>query len=106
MFIINQFSSFRPEKGRAGFLIWRYLLRRDDPSPAPWEEGATKYECIVPDLCNDESTDSENPTKKIKLEMYALDDEMKKLAEDDEVIFNSIFPSPVFVLFESLLFSI
>jgi E3 ubiquitin-protein ligase UHRF1 len=24
------------EKGRAGFLVWRYCLRRDDPTPAPW----------------------------------------------------------------------
>jgi hypothetical protein len=84
--------NFRAEKGRAGFLIWRYLLRRDDPSPAPWEEGAPKYQCIVPDLCKDESTDAENPTKKIKLEMYTLDEEMKKLADADEVIFfNSCF---------------
>ena len=25
-----------PEKGQSGFLVWRYLLRRDDPDPAPW----------------------------------------------------------------------
>ncbi|KAH7932152.1 hypothetical protein HPB51_029569 [Rhipicephalus microplus] len=25
-----------PEKGKSGFLVWRYLLRRDDKSPAPW----------------------------------------------------------------------
>ncbi|XP_062510114.1 E3 ubiquitin-protein ligase UHRF1-like isoform X2 [Corticium candelabrum] len=25
-----------PEQGQAGFLVWRYLLRRDDSSPAPW----------------------------------------------------------------------
>ena len=29
------------EKGGSGFLICRFLLRRDDPTPAPWtEEGA------------------------------------------------------------------
>ncbi|KAF9128393.1 ubiquitin-like with PHD and RING finger domains 2 [Mortierella sp. 14UC] len=25
-----------PETGKAGFRIWRYLMRRDDPEPAPW----------------------------------------------------------------------
>ncbi|KAF8774763.1 E3 ubiquitin-protein ligase UHRF1 like protein [Argiope bruennichi] len=24
------------EKGKSGYLVWRYLLRRDDPTPAPW----------------------------------------------------------------------
>ncbi|XP_076055411.1 E3 ubiquitin-protein ligase UHRF1-like [Oratosquilla oratoria] len=24
------------EKGKSGFSVWRYLLRRDDPTPAPW----------------------------------------------------------------------
>ncbi len=90
--------SFRAEKGRAGFLIWRYLLRRDDPSPAPWEEGAPKYQCIVPDLCKDESTDAENPTKKIKLEMYNLDEEMKKLADADEVFFIHVLHWSFFAL--------
>ena len=27
-----------PEIGRSGFRVYRYLLRRDDPSPAPWTE--------------------------------------------------------------------
>ncbi|XP_058138020.1 E3 ubiquitin-protein ligase UHRF1 isoform X1 [Dasypus novemcinctus] len=25
-----------PEKGKSGFLVWRYLLRRDDDEPGPW----------------------------------------------------------------------
>uniref|UniRef100_G3TQN3 E3 ubiquitin-protein ligase UHRF n=1 Tax=Loxodonta africana TaxID=9785 RepID=G3TQN3_LOXAF len=25
-----------PEKGKSGFLVWRYLLRRDDEEPGPW----------------------------------------------------------------------
>ncbi|KAM7142334.1 E3 ubiquitin-protein ligase UHRF1 isoform 2-T5 [Molossus nigricans] len=25
-----------PEKGKSGFLVWRYLLRRDDNEPGPW----------------------------------------------------------------------
>jgi E3 ubiquitin-protein ligase UHRF1 len=27
---------YYPEKGKSGFIVWRYLLRRDDSSPAPW----------------------------------------------------------------------
>ncbi|OCT97355.1 hypothetical protein XELAEV_180095804mg, partial [Xenopus laevis] len=27
-----------PEKGKSGFLVWRYLLRRDDYEPAPWSK--------------------------------------------------------------------
>lgn len=25
-----------PEVGKCGYLVWRYLLRRDDQEPAPW----------------------------------------------------------------------
>lgn len=31
-----------PEKGQSGFLVWRYLFRRDDPSPAPWTKAGKK----------------------------------------------------------------
>lgn len=30
------------ETGMSGFKIWRYLLKRDDPSPAPWTEDGKK----------------------------------------------------------------
>jgi len=34
-----------PSKGKSGFVVWRYELRRDDPCPAPWtEEGRRKIE--------------------------------------------------------------
>ncbi|XP_022087295.1 E3 ubiquitin-protein ligase UHRF1-like [Acanthaster planci] len=33
---------FWPEKGRSGFLVWRYLLRRDDPQPMPWSKEGIK----------------------------------------------------------------
>ena len=34
-----------PEEDTAGFIVWRYLLRRDDPAPAPWtEEGRRRIE--------------------------------------------------------------
>lgn len=33
---IYKVVKYWPEAGKSGFLVWRYLLRRDDPSPAPW----------------------------------------------------------------------
>ena len=34
-----------PQKGQAGFIVWRYLLKRDDPAPAPWtKEGKKRIE--------------------------------------------------------------
>jgi len=30
------------EKGNSGFKVWRYLLKRDDPSPAPWTDEGKK----------------------------------------------------------------
>lgn len=31
-----QVVRYWPEKGKSGFLVWRYLLRRDDTEPGPW----------------------------------------------------------------------
>ncbi|KAL2090228.1 hypothetical protein ACEWY4_014916 [Coilia grayii] len=33
---IYKVSKYWPEKGKSGFLVWRYLLKRDDEEPAPW----------------------------------------------------------------------
>ncbi|XP_001602205.2 E3 ubiquitin-protein ligase UHRF1 [Nasonia vitripennis] len=33
---IYKVVKYWPEKGQSGFRVWRYLLRRDDPTPAPW----------------------------------------------------------------------
>jgi len=42
---IYKVVKYYPEKGQSGFIVWRYLLRRDDPSPAPWtEEGLKRME--------------------------------------------------------------
>lgn len=29
-------AKYWPDKGKSGFLVWRYLLKRDDDEPAPW----------------------------------------------------------------------
>lgn len=40
-----QIVKYWPEKGKSGFTVWRYLLRRDDPIPAPWtKEGKKRAE--------------------------------------------------------------
>lgn len=31
-----QVVKYWPEKGKSGFLVWRYLLKRNDDEPAPW----------------------------------------------------------------------
>ena len=38
-------AKYWAEKGQSGFLVWRYLLKRDDEAPAPWtKEGKKKSE--------------------------------------------------------------
>lgn len=39
---------YYPEKGKSGFIVWRYLLRRDDPAPAPWNKNGKEFEMIYP----------------------------------------------------------
>ncbi|CAK1547040.1 unnamed protein product [Leptosia nina] len=37
---------YYPEKGLSGYNVWKYLLRRDDPNPAPWEPEAKQFSVI------------------------------------------------------------
>lgn len=39
---IYKIVKYWPEVGRSGYRIWRYMLRRDDPTPAPWTEEGRK----------------------------------------------------------------
>ncbi|XP_062593706.1 E3 ubiquitin-protein ligase UHRF1-like [Saccostrea cucullata] len=39
---IYKVVKYWPEKGKSGFLVWRYLMRRDDPTPAPWTKAGAK----------------------------------------------------------------
>lgn len=36
IFAFLKVVKYWPEKGKSGFLVWRYLLKRDDDEPAPW----------------------------------------------------------------------
>ena len=42
MCLYVQIVKYWAEKGKSGFLVWRYLLRRDDPAPAPWTKEGKK----------------------------------------------------------------
>ncbi|XP_034839518.1 E3 ubiquitin-protein ligase UHRF1-like [Maniola hyperantus] len=46
---IYKVVKYYPEKGLSGFRVYKYLLRRDDPSPAPWEPGAKQFSIVYPD---------------------------------------------------------
>ncbi|CAG9782394.1 unnamed protein product [Diatraea saccharalis] len=46
---IYKVVKYYPEKGISGFRVWKYLLRRDDPNPAPWEPGAKEFPIVYPD---------------------------------------------------------
>ena len=40
-----QVTRYWPEKGKSGFIVWRYEMRRDDPVPPPWtKEGQKRIE--------------------------------------------------------------
>lgn len=95
---------YYPERGKSGFKVWRYVLRRDDPIPAPWtEEGKNRIESlgiemIYPDgylefqKINKNSNQrkrkamSSNQSNKImKLENYQLDDDTSKIIRKDKL---------------------
>ena len=40
--MFKQITKYWPEKGKSGFIVWRYLLKRDDPIPAPWTKDGKK----------------------------------------------------------------
>lgn len=44
---IYKVVKYYPEKGLSGYRVWKYLLRRDDTNPAPWQVGAKEYPLVV-----------------------------------------------------------
>ncbi|EDO40465.1 predicted protein, partial [Nematostella vectensis] len=44
---IYKVVKYWPAKGKSGFIVWRYLFKRDDESPAPWtKEGKKNIESL------------------------------------------------------------
>lgn len=92
---IYKVIKYYPEKGKSGFIVWRYKLRRDDPTPAPWEEGGQQFDMIYPDgyleaqekkgtkrVLTDSSNSSPAP-KRTKTEVYKLPADVKSLIDED-----------------------
>lgn len=44
---IYKVVKYFPEKGKSGFLVWRFLLRRDDPAPPPWDKDGQQLPMLV-----------------------------------------------------------
>jgi hypothetical protein len=84
-------------------------MRRDDPSPAPWEKGAKKFKCIFPDIdkeivangkrkADDDDDDNDfdedaplagkGKSKKMKIkeeEVYVVEDDVRQVLLEDEL---------------------
>ncbi|XP_015183118.1 PREDICTED: E3 ubiquitin-protein ligase UHRF1-like isoform X2 [Polistes dominula] len=107
---IYKVVKYYPDTGKSGFRVWRYLLRRDDPAPAPWtREGKSRIKSLglkplYPDGYLEamkksrpskkraiELEDEELPSskeivhtkKKQKCEIYKLDTELIKFIDED-----------------------
>lgn len=106
---IYKVVKYYPDTNTYGFLIWKYVLKRDDPTPAPWtKEGKARIaflglKTLYPDGYL-ETTEEFSKTgakkrsmgycdktddvtiKKPKLKRaFDLEDELKKLIESDTV---------------------
>uniref|UniRef100_A0A667XGV9 E3 ubiquitin-protein ligase UHRF n=1 Tax=Myripristis murdjan TaxID=586833 RepID=A0A667XGV9_9TELE len=89
---IYKVVKYWPEKGKSGFLVWRYLLKRDDDEPAPWTRdgkerikklGLTmQVETVNSFSC---SSPAKTTPKKMKVEVYKLTQEQKGLIKGDEL---------------------
>eukprot|EP00842_Homolaphlyctis_polyrhiza_P002601 jgi/Hompol1/3341/HPOL_003203-RA len=87
---IYRVVKYWPEKSaKSGYIVWRYLLRRDDPSPAPWTKEGQK---IISDrqslLQSHTSTAESGDTKRAKSdsmpqEAYKPADEVLRLISMD-----------------------
>uniref|UniRef100_H2TMV8 E3 ubiquitin-protein ligase UHRF n=1 Tax=Takifugu rubripes TaxID=31033 RepID=H2TMV8_TAKRU len=91
---IYKVVKYWPEKGKSGFLVWRYLLKRDDDEPAPWtrdgKERIKKLGLIMQVRLtgyisfteSSKSSPAKTP-KKVKVEEYKLTREQKALIKND-----------------------
>uniref|UniRef100_A0A8C9X0J2 E3 ubiquitin-protein ligase UHRF n=1 Tax=Sander lucioperca TaxID=283035 RepID=A0A8C9X0J2_SANLU len=94
---IYKVVKYWPAKGKSGFLVWRYLLRRDDDEPAPWTRdgkerikklGLTmQVEMVIQTTLYQEDSSKTSPAKtpkKIKVEVYKLTQGQKALIKNDK----------------------
>jgi len=68
-----------PEKGKSGFIVYKYRFRRDDPEPAPWsKEGKKKADELY------KQTISEEKEKKEKEQKLAKGEDKEKEKEKEK----------------------
>uniref|UniRef100_A0A8C7PCB0 E3 ubiquitin-protein ligase UHRF n=1 Tax=Oncorhynchus mykiss TaxID=8022 RepID=A0A8C7PCB0_ONCMY len=80
---IYKVVKYWPEKGKSGFLVWRYLLKRNDDESAPWtRDGKERIKKLG--LTMQKSSPAKGTPKKMKLEAYKLTKEQKDWIKDDE----------------------
>lgn len=81
---IYKVVKYYPEKGKAGFKMWKYLLRRDDESPVPWDANAKKYKCIMHVKDGVPPKDGENTSNEpVEDEAYEIEKNLLKLIKAD-----------------------
>uniref|UniRef100_A0AAQ5Y511 E3 ubiquitin-protein ligase UHRF n=1 Tax=Amphiprion ocellaris TaxID=80972 RepID=A0AAQ5Y511_AMPOC len=99
---IYKVVKYWPEIGKCGYLVWRYLLRRDDMEPAPWTpEGVERIKklglavqvslliylnvCVFLFMSVPESSPvAEPPSKRVKIEeTFQLSEQQQQLIRED-----------------------
>lgn len=108
---IYKVVKYYPEKGKSGFTVWRYLLRRDDPSPAPWHKNGKELEMVYPpgyleaQASKEKNKEKRSPSKlkrgakrsvpekssnellgmfkKMKTDIYKLDNQLSQKIDND-----------------------
>uniref|UniRef100_A0A8C7NP84 E3 ubiquitin-protein ligase UHRF n=1 Tax=Oncorhynchus mykiss TaxID=8022 RepID=A0A8C7NP84_ONCMY len=89
---IYKVVKYWPEKGKSGFLVWRYLLKRNDDEPAPWtRDGKERIKKLgltmqvnVRIILLSALSPTKGTPKKMKVEAYKLTKEQKAWVKGDE----------------------
>lgn len=103
---------YYPDTGKSGFRVWKYVLRRDDPAPAPWTNEGKKriislgLKLLYPDgyleaMKKTTSSSKKRPAlddseitspkknkiqfKKLEQESYKIEDELINLIKEDKL---------------------
>merc|ERR1712223_2272443 len=61
---IYKVVKYYPYVGKNGLKVWKFVLRRDDPSPAPWENNAKKFQCEMYNMNHGEASFSQSDDTK------------------------------------------
>lgn len=94
---IYKVVKYWPQIGESGFLVWRYLMRRDDTTPPPWtKEGKNRMKrlgltIIYPPGWNENTASKRSwrmdqnvfRTKKLKVSPFSISKDILNLIEKD-----------------------